>query len=179
MKQCPLILHSGKAQMPEMPGDRAFEGRSPKSVLNPGNKWDGQQESKWENLLMGLAEDPHIHLLLSPRCLSTGRMHSLWIPWPHANPGPPGSPEPKKCKPQQASPAENLREHWRDGNIGDAVLCDSETSMVPNDTLPDLLWSSENSWATEGDGWRNQLSLWTAESSYSRSGTMIKEYNEV
>lgn len=36
--------------------------------------------------------------------------------------------------------------------MGDAVLCVSEITMVPKDTLPGLLCSLESSRETEGEG---------------------------
>ena len=81
-KQCLVILHSGKAQMPDMPWDQDFEGRSLKTILRTDN-----ERLSWRICLWGLLKTQHIPLLLLSKCLSPGKAHSLWTPWPHRNPG--------------------------------------------------------------------------------------------
>ena len=84
MKQCLVILHSGKAQMPEMLWDQAFEGRrSLKTILSTDNK-----RLSWRICLWGLLKTRHIHLLLLSKCWHPVEAHGLWTPWPHRMLGP-------------------------------------------------------------------------------------------
>lgn len=84
MKQCLVILHSGKAQMSEMLWDQAFEGRrSPKTILSTDNK-----RLSWRICLWGLLKTRHIHLLLLSKCWHPVEAHGLWTPWPHRMLGP-------------------------------------------------------------------------------------------
>ena len=84
LKQCLVILHSGKAQMPAMLWDQAFEGRrSPKTILSTDNR-----RLSWRICLWGLLKTRHIHLFLLSKCWRLGEAHGLWTPWPHRMLGP-------------------------------------------------------------------------------------------
>ena len=84
VKQCLVILHSGKVQMPEMLWDQAFEGRrSPKTILSTDNK-----RLSWRICLWGFIKTQHIHLLLLSKCWSPGEAYGLWTLWPHRILGP-------------------------------------------------------------------------------------------